>query len=283
MIVRARSPLFIFHALASVLTFLGFGILGEIKEGLESFLTDPRIQNLWDILIIACPIGLVIMLTLGIMELAIRRGWDPQFLKVRLYGAQILRIERPSFNSKLWTIVVIHPDGEEHSYMAEEDEVEGMEPGDYYRLDVFGKHIVGLKFLEKALPSDPLTQTPKHTNGKFWNDEKWKHYKAWLLMIFMFPLSGHLIGTNLLPLYFREDVIYRGRRYSGGGYETLLGDAAIWSNAPVVALGVILIIVGVYYWVAGWNKAELSYRLSGIEDDLPTKSRLLNRIWSRWH
>ncbi len=283
MIVRARSPLFIFHVLGSVLTLLGIGIILDIREGRESFLTDPRIQSLRDILIVSCTLGLVIMAALGAMEYAIHKGWDPQFLKVRLYGAQILRIERPPLNSDLWTVVVIHPDGAEHSYLGEEDEIKGMKPGDYYRLDVFGQHIVGIRVLEKAKITDPNAQKIRPSTSVPWTDETKRHGGAWMLMILMFPVSGFMIGKNLLPLIFREDMIYiSGRRGRSGTLELLQGDTAIWANVPFVAVGLACIIAGIYYWVAGWDQEELSYHLSEAGDEFSRKSSWPDRIWRRW-
>lgn len=267
MIVRVRSPLFIFHVLAALVTGLCFGMRWEIAEGRESFMRTDSFQIVNSLVAWGLGLGLVAMVVLALMELALHRGWDPPFLRIRLYGATILDVDPPASTGVNWRVTVRHPDGEDHTYLAEENEASGMKVGDIYRLDVFGQHVVGHKLLERSASVSPvLTSTQKALRSLRVNTTT-SYWSARLFMLAGFPVTATLIGGNLLPLFYREDVVSVSSRYSRQRTYTLWGEEAILTNLLWVAPASVAFLALAWYWLKGWDAEDLQYQLTTPDPD----------------
>lgn len=255
MLIRARSPLFIFHVLASVLAALCIGVWADILVGRESFLYRPEISVLTTWVSCGAALACLALAGLGAMEHAVNRGWNPPFLRVRIYGAELLSIDPPDLGQTLRRIHVRQPDGETLHFLACEDEAQGLRPGDFYRLDVFGQHVVEIRKVGEGARAPAAAPTRQMVFRTFHVGDSQTDGKGRQFMALLFPVGGGLIGLNLLPLVYQEDVIlFQGRSHH---LETFYGAAALTVNVPLVAAGAVLIFYGLYKWLKGWDPSEL--------------------------
>lgn len=267
MFVRVRSPLFIFHVLAALVAGLCMGLRWDIWQGRESFMRTDAFRVVDQLSLIGLWLGLAAMVVLGLMELALHRGWDPPFFRIRLYGATVLHVDSPSGFRTNCTVTVRHPDGEDHLYQAEPDEAAGLKVGDVVRLDVFGEHVVGYRVLERP---EALSMEVSSTHDAVRALRRTRLHGNWTARLFMmagFPVSAALIGANLLPLIYREDVVFVGRRRRfSGRLVTLMGDEALWINLVWVVPAAVALVAFAWFWLRGWDAEDLQYHLTDSDD-----------------
>lgn len=252
--VRIRTPLFWVHILCALALFFALGVLFDLTDLQEPYDLEPAVQQFWRTLSVALVgIAIPVGVAAAALEVAVLRGYDPKFLARRMYGVTVAEITRPAVMSPHIILHVSHRDGRIHDYLAELDEAQGLKPGDVLRLDVFGKHVVGVRRLESLPPTQG-----DHAMGKWWK----RHRRTFSplmnapFMVLAYPVAGFLTGANLLSAIFQQDMIYVGRRWNRRSY-LLSGTEALVPNLLPIAASWIVIIGITLYWLKGWNEESL--------------------------
>ncbi|MCG9894467.1 MAG: hypothetical protein MH204_03190, partial [Fimbriimonadaceae bacterium] len=155
-------------------------------------------------------LALIPAVTLAAVEAALFLGWDPPLLRVVHYGVPLVQIDHQPGGSRA-ILHVRHRDGRVHDYEAEQNEHWHLAVGDTLRLEVIGRHVVGVRVLEKSPPSrlvDPLATRPHESRYRFASAP---NLRTLALKAAMIPIGAGLIGGNLPPIFIGVEVFRRRR------------------------------------------------------------------------
>jgi hypothetical protein len=252
--IRIRTPLFWVHIICAFALFFALGIALDLGDRSEPYDRDPAVQQFWMTLSVALAgISIPVGLAAAALEVAVLRGYDPKFLARQMYGVTLAEITRPATMDPHIILHVSHRDGRIHDYLAEPDEARGLKPGDVLRLDVFGKHVVGLRRLESL----PPTQRD-HALGKWWkrNRRTFSPLMNAPFMVLAYPIAGFVTGANLLSAIFQQDMVRVGRRWRSRHF-LLIGTEALVPNLLLIGAAWIVLIGITVYWLRGWNEESL--------------------------
>ncbi len=200
---------------------------------------------------------IVMLLLSGGLELAVRQGYDPPFLNTRFYGATVVGVRLPGIGETVGHLTLAPVNHPVRDYWAEMDEIKGISEGD---LVVFGEHITRIRRLQASAPSKqdlaPIERSALKKATQHWKSVS-RTTKDHLQAALLVPLGGYLIGANLLPLFFREDILRMGRR-SRFSYrvQVVTGNDALLYNIPLVLAGLAIILFSFWAWRRGWSFGE---------------------------
>jgi hypothetical protein len=265
--IQVRTPLFWVHVISSVLISMAVGLRLDLLDLEESFKLNPQVQQTWGtvaiiLLILSVPVALA---ALG-LEIAVRQGYDPRFMRHSMVGVRVADCI-PDAESGLSMLRIHHRDGRIHEYLAELNEGARLTPGDVLRLDVFGQYVVGFKILESR-PVDMENESVGalmnrlHAPVTAYGMPRFR----WLQMG-LFPACGLAIGLNLLPLLYREETI------GWLGSQTYSGNEAVWLFGSIVVVSILGIGFNAALWIRGWIDYEVD-DLSEGGDSRPSWLRL---------
>lgn len=182
------------------------------------------------------------------MEVMIWMGWEPRFLRRRIYGATLESSEpapeRPDHHWQQYRL----PNGEIEVYLA--DPAELVPAGSVVRLDVIGKYVADVIVLEPAQPSRSRIRTLlSGAEGGFF---------GWIFMTLAPPITGYLLG-NVFLIYITGEALRRVGRYSKRSIYLSGSEAYFYASLfTISALGVFIYCL--YRWKCGWNKDTFDSR-----------------------
>jgi len=261
---RGRSPFFSFALI--LLAGIGFaaGLAAHAYWGAESWHTNTalvdRANHIAIRVALLCAIPLV---ALALLELALRRGWEPKRLRIRYTGVLVVekapRLEEPSEG---WLGVVL-PGGRHERYFADKDEFGSTEEGHLVILEVFGKYVAGIRRMEGSsareaeqelaapeIRNEALRQASIHRprSAGFW---------TWTLAIAGPILGGYLIGLRAMVFQTGELKGYMKGTMTRPGAVVDLDPADARASAWIFAgLGVAMILVSIFVWRRGWRSDD---------------------------
>lgn len=261
---RARSPFFFVALLLFVCLATGVAIYFETFPG-PAFWKNPesiaRVQQFSYGLMGASGFGLIVVLA---MELAIRSGWEPKWLRVRYVGAVVLLKEPdPDDHSRGWITVAL-PDKSMERYHADPSEFNRVEETQVVMIEVIGQYVAEIRRMTGASAealeqeaAQPSNRTGVRRNASLIRPES-ASFGTWITVM-LFPMVGGLfLGNGLLAIVMKSaDYSYR-RRYSYSRQYVYAGDLAVWYGVGLTFLGLVLVGIAIVMWYRGWNPSDFT-------------------------
>lgn len=254
MIIQARSSLFFktFSVCwAFVITLTIAVILARPNPAVSDRWRDNEVL-IHRLLMISTTVTVVLGLaavTLFVMEVAIRRGWEPAFLEVYRPGCTILEMERLQEGKS--NVTVLHSTGETQVYEADASETPEVEVGSTSHLWVIGQYISRIQVIEHA---------PVIPKISLWSRVSLKpNTKPWLagsLIVISTLLTGYATAYGLIVSLGGSLVIPQSSWPDGRP------DADLYEGTDIHLIGLTLLILGVagflftaYSWYRGWDES----------------------------
>jgi hypothetical protein len=195
------------------------------------------------------------LLSIGTMELAILKGWEPKWLRRFVPGCLVIEIYKNGSDPKEHRRIEIQaPSGWANWYILDSDEVGLCSVGDTIHLWAIGKHVAHLMVVDKSqIVYPPKTRIVPWS--RIW--EMKQDGCAWIVMWLAPLFSGGLFGKGVEHLLFQEVHWTSGRRYNRIAH-IATGSPALWAGGTLALLGVGLAVCAFYYWLQGWDDSSIN-------------------------
>ncbi|HMS54959.1 MAG TPA: hypothetical protein PKA27_06125 [Fimbriimonadaceae bacterium] len=245
--IRARSPLFLAQMLA---LFVAFGALGVWVQVARADQASPLVWKSDKAFVAVAEsaskttlvVAAGLWLLLITMEVLIWMGWEPRFLRRRIYGAVLESSEpAPERQGHQWQ-QYRHPNGEIEVFLA--DPTELLPAGSVVRLDVIGKYVADVVLLEPTVPSRSRLRAllTAGEGGMF----------GWIFMTLVPPGTGYVLG-NLLLVYITGEAVRSVGRYARRTVHLSGGEAYFYASL-LSAAALAAFIFCLYRWKVGWDR-----------------------------
>ena len=275
--IRARSPLFLLTFGFAMLFGIGLAWIWFTRVdpavAMESWVKGPRFGAVRGIGWVLSSVGVVGILVVGVIEFAIMRGWEPQWLRRFVPGCLVVDIyKHGSDPAEHRRIEIQSPQGWANWYILDSEEVGLCKVGDTIHLWAIGKHVAHVAVVE---PSTIVYPPKTRIAGWGRTIEQSQGGCAWMVMALAPLLGGGLVGKGLEHLMFAEvHFSGGGRRYRAAAPRIGTGFEAQFIGGALLVAGLGLLGYVLYRWLTGWDDDEIN---SLIESSLT--SRPSRRGW----
>jgi len=245
--IKARSRIF----------FLTFSICWAFCFGLGSFLilsrpnssvterwrdNEAMVHRLVSISLIGTILLGLVASVLLVLELAIRRGWEPAFMEVYRPGCTILESKRlPDGKS---SVVVRLPSGEVQTYEADESETKEIQVGSLTHLWVIGQYVSRLQIIKPVAQAAPLALWERNAIKP-----NSKPFLAGTTILLSTLIGGYLTAYGMVMAF-------------GGSVVFAPMSTDLYEGTEISIIGLIVAIVGIsifaftaYQWKRGWDES----------------------------
>ena len=276
--IRARSPLFLLTFGFAMLFGIGLAWIWFTRVdpavAMESWVKGPRFGAVRGIGWVLSSVGVVGILVVGVIEFAIMRGWEPQWLRRFVPGCLVVDIyKHGSDPAEHRRIEIQSPQGWANWYILDSEETGLCKVGDTVHVWAIGKHVAHITVIEASM----IVHSPK-TRLAGWGRtiEQSQGGCAWIVMVLGPLLGGGLVGKGI------EHLISSEVHFSGSGRRYRASSPRIGTGLEAQVVGVVLLVAGLalisyvlHRWLTGWDDDEVN---SLMESSL-TSSRRSRRGW----
>jgi hypothetical protein len=267
---RARSPFFFVSLLLFCLLAAAFAVFLEAQGGPAPWKTPENLDQVRQISIGLMGATGALVAVLMLMELAIRRGWEPKWLRVRYVGAVVLLKEPDSDDPSRGWITFALPNKEMERFHADPSEFHRAEESQAVMVEVIGQYVAELRRMggesAKQLEAEaamPANRTGVRRSASLIKPES-AGLRTWVTVLLLPIIGGMMIGNGALALVMGSADYTRRRRYSTYSHESIYsGETATWYGTALVALGILILVIAIVVWYRGWNEGDF-----GDDDEL---------------
>ncbi len=263
--IQARSNLF-FKTYTICWLFVAFAFSAAIVGNPSTTVTDvwrdnqSFVNNLFKALVVTSfGLGLVSFTLLGI-ELAVRRGWEPQFLEIYRPACEVLEVEHLSAGKSNVT-VKLHS-GSIEVFEADQEETKEIVVGSVTHLWVIGAFVSRVQVFKRT---EGIYIPPNWHRMRLKPNSK--PFLATTTIIVSTALSGYLTAYGWV-VAMGGSMIVPSTDYDGGPW------ADLYTGVETNFVGLTLAMIGMaifggvwYLWAKGWDETTFQGETSGPDWD----------------